>query len=125
MVMAQSGPLVRFFSFFICGWDVLIYLFFFKTPQKDIVRVHLIDSSSKFALNIDQDTTTAELRQMVVARTSLKEHTYFSLFEKNDKWGQWNIFFNFSILLFLRKYYLKCGKINLNIHQFCGQLILI
>mmetsp|Transcript_90118 Transcript_90118/g.135077 ORF Transcript_90118/g.135077 Transcript_90118/m.135077 type:complete len:328 (+) Transcript_90118:48-1031(+) len=53
--------------------------------SRQVVRVHFIDKSCK-AFSIDQSTTSAALRDLVVDRISLKEDACFALFEKKDDW---------------------------------------
>ena len=54
--------------------------------SRQVVRVHFIDKSCK-AFSIDQNTTAAALRDLVVDRIGLKEDACFALFEKKDDWG--------------------------------------
>jgi len=53
--------------------------------SKQVVRVHFIDKSCK-AFSVDQNTTAAALRDLVVDRIGLKEDACFALFEKKDDW---------------------------------------
>mmetsp|Transcript_37267 Transcript_37267/g.64037 ORF Transcript_37267/g.64037 Transcript_37267/m.64037 type:complete len:329 (-) Transcript_37267:183-1169(-) len=53
--------------------------------SRQVVRVHFIDKSCK-AFSIDQNTTAAALRDLVVDRIGLKEDACFALFEKKDDW---------------------------------------
>jgi len=53
--------------------------------SRQVVRVHFIDKSCK-AFGIDQSTTAAALRDLVVDRIELKEDACFALFEKKDEW---------------------------------------
>jgi len=52
--------------------------------SRQVVRVHFIDRS--LAFGIDQNTTAAALRDLVVDRIGLKEDACFALFEKKDDW---------------------------------------
>lgn len=52
---------------------------------KVVVRVYFIDNCIK-AIGIDQNTTAANLREMVVERIGLVEDACFALFEKKDDW---------------------------------------
>ena len=64
---------------------------------KVVVRVYFIDNCIK-AIGIDQNTTAANLREMVVERIGLVEDACFALFEKKDDWGKliiYNIFIQF------------------------------
>jgi len=55
------------------------------SKDRQLVRVHFIDKSCK-TFSIDQNTTAAALRDLVVARIELKEDACFALFEKKDDW---------------------------------------
>src|SRR3990167_8292150 len=52
--------------------------------SKQVVRVYFIDNCVR-ALGIEQNTTAAQLRELVVERIGLKQDACFSLFEKKDE----------------------------------------
>src|SRR3990167_3894489 len=54
--------------------------------SKQVVRVYFIDNCVR-ALGIEQNTTAAQLRELVVERIGLKQDACFALFEKKDDWG--------------------------------------
>lgn len=53
--------------------------------SKKVIRVHFVDKSCK-AFGVDGNTTTIELRQMVIDKLGLREDACFALFEKKDEW---------------------------------------
>jgi len=55
------------------------------SKDRQLVRVHFVDESCK-TFSIDQNTTAAALRELVVDRIQLKEDACFALFEKKDDW---------------------------------------
>lgn len=53
--------------------------------NKKVVRVHFLDDSVR-AFAIDENDTADQLRNIVIEKVDLKEHSSFAIFEKKDGW---------------------------------------
>jgi len=53
--------------------------------SKKVVRIHFMDDTVK-AFAVDESTTSEQLKDVIVERIELKEHTCFAIFEQKDGW---------------------------------------